>query len=90
MDQPGADAGNLVGGDAGADAAAAERHATLDLARGERSGQGNDEIGIVVREVKRMRAEVKDFVPGTSQTVTPKPGLGERVARRPVSRCSRI
>ena len=63
MDQPGADTGNLVDCYAGADAAATERHTTLDLARGERSGQGDDEIGIVVREVKRCAPKSKTSRP---------------------------
>ena len=63
VDEPGANPVDLVGRDAGADAAAAERHTTLDLAGGERSGQGNYEIGVVVREVQRMRAEVEDLCP---------------------------
>jgi len=68
MGQPGADAGNLVGGDAGADAAPAEqRHPALHLAGGDRSAQGNDKVGLIVHDVECMRAEVDDLIPGTSQ-----------------------
>src|SRR5271170_871780 len=57
-----------VGGDAGADAAPAEqRHPALHLAGGDRSAQGNDKVGLIVHDVERMRAEVDDLIPGTSQ-----------------------
>ena len=68
MGQPGADAGNLVGSDAGADAAPAEqRHPALHPAGRDRSAQRNDKVGLIVHDVERMRAEVDDLIPGTSQ-----------------------
>lgn len=57
MDEPGAHAWNLVGGDGRADAAAAERHAALEPPCGDRRGQGGDEVGIVIRGVQLMYPE---------------------------------
>ena len=48
VDQRGADAGYLVGTDRCANAAAADRHATLDLAGHDRACERYDEVRIVV------------------------------------------
>ena len=60
--------GDLVGADRRADAAAADRHAALDLSRHHRLAERNDEVGIVVVRIQRVRAEVDDLVARGPQT----------------------
>src|SRR5262245_61803638 len=67
FDERGANAPDLVGADRRADSAAADRDAALDLLGCDGSGQWNDEIGIVVSLVERMRAEIDHFVPRRSK-----------------------
>ena len=57
MDEPGTHPGNFVRGDGSANAAAAERHAALDFARGDGPGQGDDEVRVVIRGVQLMRRQ---------------------------------
>jgi hypothetical protein len=61
--QPSANAGDLVGNNARADAAAANRDPPFDIARSDRSGEGNDIVWIVVLRVQQGGAEVEDFMP---------------------------
>src|ERR1022692_243560 len=63
-DQTGVDTRNLVGADRSADAAAANRHATIHLARDHSPRKWNDKVRIVVVGYQRVRAEVNDLVPG--------------------------
>jgi hypothetical protein len=53
-----ANAWNLVRTHRGANSAAADRYATLDISGGDRAGQRNDEIGVVVGRIHDMRAEI--------------------------------
>ncbi len=62
VDQPSANAGDFVRNNARADAAAAKRDAPFDIARSDRSGEGNDIVRIVVRGVQEGRAEVEDLM----------------------------
>lgn len=60
--QAGAGSADLIGGDTGADAAAADNDAALGLAGGYGSRNGECEVRIVVEGVISVRAEVADFV----------------------------
>ena len=61
-DQGRAHAGDLVGRDAGADAAAAHGDAARDLAGRHRAREGDHEVGVVVPRVENGGAEVDDVV----------------------------
>src|SRR6185436_122353 len=60
--QAGADSRNLVGADRGADTASADRNTALHFAGRYRSGERDDEIGVVVAGRQAIRSEVEDFV----------------------------
>jgi hypothetical protein len=62
MDQAGADTGDFVGSDAGAHAAAANRDAALDTAGGKRLRHGDDEIGVVIRAIHLIGAEILNLM----------------------------
>ena len=61
--RPSANVGDLVGNNARADAAAANRDPPFDIARSDRSGEGNDKVWIIVLRVQQGGAEVEDFMP---------------------------
>jgi len=63
VDQRRAHPGYLVGGDGGAHPAGAQGDAALDLPGGDRPGQGDHEVGIVVFGIEMRRAEVQHLVP---------------------------
>ena len=67
MDEPGTNTGNFVHGDGRSHAAAAERHSTLNVSRGDGPGQGDNEVGVVIFGVQLVCAEVHDFVPRATQ-----------------------
>jgi hypothetical protein len=67
MDQSGADPRDLIRGDRGSDAAAAQRHASLDLARRDSPRQGDDEIRVVIRRVQLIRTKVCDLMARLAQ-----------------------
>lgn len=67
VDEAGADAMDFVGANAGADAAAADGDAALNLAGGDGAGEGGDEIGIVVILDEREGAEIGDLVAGLAE-----------------------
>ena len=60
--EAGAGSADFVGGDAGADAAAADNDAALGLAGGDSSGDGERKVRVVVKRIVLMRAEVGHFV----------------------------
>src|SRR3974377_1391902 len=62
VDQTGADTVDLVGAHRRPDRAAADRKAAIHFPRYHRSGQGNDEVGIVVVGAQRVSAEINDLV----------------------------
>ena len=62
VDERRADAGDLVGADRRANAAAADRHAALHLSGDDGLRERNDEVGIVVVRIERERAEIDDLV----------------------------
>lgn len=64
VDECGADAGYLVGTDRCANAAAADRYATLDLVGRDRASERYDEIWIVVILSQAVRAEIDGLVTG--------------------------
>src|SRR5580693_2740358 len=66
--QAGANSGDLISADLGADAAAAYGDAALHLAGRNGAGERNDEIGIIVAWDEAVRAEVDDFMPGRLET----------------------
>ena len=68
VDERRADAGDLVGADRRADAAAADRHAALHASRNHGLGERHDEVGIVVVRIQRVCAEVDDLVARGAQT----------------------
>jgi len=57
---------HLVGGDAGADASAADGHAAIHNRAGNRTGQGHDEIGIIIARLPFEVAKVRYVVTGRS------------------------
>ena len=59
-----ADSGDFVCCDGCPHAAAAERHAALDLAGRDGPGKGDDEVGVVVTGAHLVRAKVHDVVAG--------------------------
>ena len=63
----GSDAVHLVGAHRSANATAADRHAALYLSRDDRARQRHDEIGIVVRWIQAMGAEIDDLMPRRAQ-----------------------
>jgi len=67
MDLSGAHPRNLVRGDGGTNAAAAQRHAALDFARGDGPGQGDDEVRVVILGVQSTRAKVRDVIARVAQ-----------------------
>jgi len=67
VDKPGAHTGNLVCGDGRTNTAAAERHAALDFRCGNSPGQWDDEVGVVIRRVQCVCAEVDNIVPRVAQ-----------------------
>jgi hypothetical protein len=64
MNQPGADPGNLVRTDRGADAAAADRDAALYLPGSDRAGLRYDEVRIIVTRIYAVRSKIDHVVPG--------------------------
>ena len=62
--EAGADAGYFVGGDAGADAAAADDDAAFGVPGGDGAGHGGGEVGVVVLRVEGVGAEVVDLMAG--------------------------
>lgn len=62
VDQGGPDTLYLVGAHRRADPAAADREAAIHFLSYHRSGQGNDEVGIVVVVVQCVRAKIDDLV----------------------------
>jgi len=63
VDQTGADTLDLVGAHRRANAAAADREAAIHFPPYHRSGEWNDEVGIVVVGAQRVSAEINDLVP---------------------------
>src|SRR6266699_113536 len=68
VDQRRAHTRNLVGAHGCADAAAADRNASLHQSGGHRLGQRDREIGIIVIEIENGGAEVDYVVAGATQT----------------------
>jgi len=62
FDQSRANSGNLIRANRGAHATAADGHAAHDSSLGNRTGEWDHEIGIVVLRVQREGAEVSDFM----------------------------
>ena len=60
--EAGAGSADFVGCHAGADAAAADNDAALGLAGGDSSRNAEREVGVVVKHIVLMRAEVGHFV----------------------------
>ena len=69
VDEGGADTGDFVGADRCAHTAAADSHAALYLSGNDGLGERNDEVGIVVLRIQRVRAEIHDFVARGAQVV---------------------
>jgi hypothetical protein len=67
VDEPGADTVDFVGGNGCAHSAATQGYPALNLSRGNSPGKWDDEVGIVIRGVQLMRAEVYDLVAGSAQ-----------------------
>src|SRR5208283_1807090 len=67
LDQRGAHASDLVGADAGADAAATDRYAALHLRCGDGARERRYEVRIVVVRVEASCAEINDLVPRSVQ-----------------------
>jgi hypothetical protein len=63
MDEGGAHARNLVRGDGCANAAAAESHTSLKLARCDGPSQGNDIIGVVILWVQLVCTKIHNIIP---------------------------
>jgi hypothetical protein len=68
MDQSGAHPRDLIRGDRGANAAAAQRHPALDLARRDSPRQGDDEIRVVISRVQPICAEVLNVIAVAAQS----------------------
>jgi hypothetical protein len=62
VNQARADADNLVCAHGGADTAAANGHAAFDLPGGDRPGEVNDKIGIVVARIQAVSPNVDQFM----------------------------
>ena len=62
FDQGRANACNLIGADRRADAAAADGHAAHHLPLGNRTGEGDHEIRIVILRIQREGAKIGDFM----------------------------
>jgi len=62
VNQAGADTLDLVGAHRRANAAAADREAAIHFPRCHRSGEWNDEVGIVVVVVQLVSTEINDLV----------------------------
>jgi hypothetical protein len=86
LDQRGAHASDLFGTDAGADAAAADRHAALHLRCGDGARERRYEVRIVVVRVEASRAEIYDLVP---RRATRPPIPASMRTRRDRRRCQR-
>ncbi len=65
VDQTGANAGYLVGGDGRSNAATAEGQAPFDISFCHRPCHGHHEIRVVVSRRQRARAEINDLMPGS-------------------------
>jgi hypothetical protein len=62
VNEPGSDTGNFICRDRRANAAAAERHSALNILGSDGSGQGDDQVRIVISGVQLVCAEVYDLV----------------------------
>ena len=62
VDQTGAHTRDLVGAHRRADAAAADRDAAIHFPRDHRSGEWNDEVGIVVAGAQGVSAKINDLM----------------------------
>lgn len=67
MDQAGANSGDLIGRDAGADPAAADGDAAVHLPGGDRPGQWNHKIRIVIIRLQAVVSKVDHVMTGLAQ-----------------------
>ena len=77
VDEPGTRTGNFIRRDGRSHAAAAEGYSTVHLSGGDRPGEGDDEVGVVIFGVHLMCAEVHDLVSRATQRLRYLPFQGK-------------